>query len=142
MLGNPIEERSVASAKGSELERRFAILLLEHGYDVRKPSGYTTWDLEVVTPGRILRVQVKSGFLRTDRWWHSLQKSNSTNGTRRNQAYAQNDFDYLAFDGPDNDLYIVPIAELRVNPRAQMSLIRTLTNMHVLYSKYRVNGNN
>jgi hypothetical protein len=140
LLGKPIWQSSPKTQKGAALERKFEILFLAHGYEVRRPAGHSTWDLEVVLPSGIKRIQVKSGFWHQNLWYHKTKKTKTfKDGSQGGQPYLRTDFDYLGFDGPDGEFYLVPMPELHDSQITKDALPTTCSSLHKRYSHYKVN---
>ena len=107
-----------------------------HGYEIRKPSGHCSWDFEVVVSDRIVRIQVKSGYWNRGYWVHCLSKSGEK------QPYQRQDFDYLALDGPDGDLYLIPSPDLHASNKNKDKLPTGMSSVHKNYQMYKINAPN
>lgn len=85
-------------------------------------------------PSSIQRIQVKAGYWDKDKWVIGL-----TNGGKGNKrAYEKSDFDFLAFNGPEQQLYLVPSIDLHLSRKGGKSLPTASSGMHIRYSDYLI----
>jgi 3-hydroxy-3-methylglutaryl CoA synthase len=115
-------------------------LLHRYGYDARLSDSNRPWDIEIYLPTKISRVQVKGGWWTSQGYWrHNLKKNN---GVKSKQPYQRCDFDFLAFDGPDCRLYMVPTSAIHDSIRKTGAMPTAISNMHAKYSEYLIHAPN
>ena len=116
IFGEPDESSSTTVTTGDLLEKQACILFLQNNYEAKIIKN-RTWDIEVINDNQIFRVQVKKGGWKDCHgikyWCCGLKKQQAGKPV----PYNIKDYDYLMFDGPEGEWFIVPIHCLKLNPK-------------------------